>query len=62
MPTITFSLEDLNRLIGKKITIEKLEELLEYAKAELDSFEGGIITVSMGDTNQPYLWLSLIHI
>ncbi len=56
MPTITFSLEDLNRLIGKKITIEKLEELLEYAKAELDSFEGGIITVSMGDTNQPYLW------
>ena len=35
MPTITFSLVDLNNLIGKKITEEKLVELFDYAKAEL---------------------------
>jgi len=56
MPTITFSLVDLNNLIGKKITEEKLVELFDYAKAELERKEGDEITVKFNDTNQPYLW------
>ena len=35
MPTITFSLKDLQKLVGKKISITELEELLTYAKAEI---------------------------
>ena len=56
MPTITFSLVDLNNLVGKKITEERLVELLNYAKAELERKEGDEITVKFNDTNQPYLW------
>ncbi len=56
MPTITFSLNDLSHLVGKKLTKEKVSELLEYAKAEIESEEKGELTLSVGDTNLPYLW------
>jgi phenylalanyl-tRNA synthetase beta chain len=58
MATITFSLTDLQKLIGKKISIEELEELLCYAKAEIDNYdkEKDEVTADFGDTNLPYLW------
>ena len=58
MATITFSLTDLQKLIGKKISIEDLEDLLIYAKAEVDSYdkEKDEVTADFGDTNLPYLW------
>lgn len=56
MPTITFSLKDLENLVGRKIPLEKLKELLEYAKGELEKGEEGEVTVELNDTNQPYLW------
>ena len=58
MATITFSLTDLQKLISKKISIEDLEELLIYAKAEVDSYdkEKDEVTADFGDTNLPYLW------
>ena len=58
MPTIAFTLEDLNRLVGKNLTIPEITSLLEYGKGELESYdeETDTITISLDDTNLPYLW------
>ena len=56
MPSITFSFDDLCSLVGQKLDDKKLAELLDKAKAELDSKLSSEITVKYNDTNQPYLW------
>jgi phenylalanyl-tRNA synthetase beta chain len=59
MPTITFQLNDLNVLVGKKLSEKELEELMSfYAKGELESYDKKTdeATVSLDDTNQPSLW------
>jgi phenylalanyl-tRNA synthetase beta chain len=56
MPTIEFSLKDLNSLVGKDLTKKELEEYLWYCKAELNSLEGDNAKVEVADTNLPYLW------
>lgn len=58
MPTITFSLKDLENLVGKKIKIEELAELLHYAKGDFESYdkETDEVKADFGDTNLPYLW------
>ncbi|MBW2977791.1 phenylalanine--tRNA ligase subunit beta [Candidatus Woesearchaeota archaeon] len=58
MPTINFSLKDLQNLVGEKISVDKLKELLSYGKAEFENYDKDAdeVTVSCGDTNLPYLW------
>src|SRR5574341_1130856 len=56
MPTITFSADDLQKLTGQKLDEKKLTQLLDCAKAELDSKLGHEMTVKYNDTNLPYLW------
>jgi len=56
MPTISFSFEDLCKLSGKKLNEKQFQELLECAKAELESNLTREVSVSFNDTNQPYLW------
>jgi len=58
MPTITFSLKDLQELIGKKLSIDELKELLYYCKAELEDYDKSSdeVKADFGDTNLPYLW------
>lgn len=56
MPSISFAFEDFCRLLGKKLSKEKFEELLPFAKAELDAFLSEEVEVDYNDTNQPYLW------
>jgi len=58
MPTINFSLRDLQLLVKKKLKLEDLQELLPYCKAEFDSYDTDTdeITISYADTNLPYLW------
>jgi len=56
MPTITFSLNDLCGLVGKKLSVEKIGELLEYAKGDIENINGDELSASIGDTNQPHLW------
>jgi len=58
MPTISFSLKDLQKLLGKKISIDELKDLLTYAKAEIDNYDKSTdeVTADFGDTNLPYLW------
>jgi phenylalanyl-tRNA synthetase beta chain len=56
MPTVTFSLKDLNSLVKKNIKESELKDLLAYAKAELEGVDKDEITVQFNDTNLPYLW------
>ncbi len=56
MPTINFSLKDFQGLLGKQVTEKELNELLEYCKGEVESINKDEATLSLGDTNLPYLW------
>jgi len=56
MPTIAFSLKDLDKLVGAKLTIDKLEELVDFAKGEIKSVDKDEVQVNFDDTNLPYLW------
>ena len=58
MPTITFSLKDLQNLVGKKLAIEEVQELAHYGKGDFESYdkETDEIKIDFGDTNLPYLW------
>jgi phenylalanyl-tRNA synthetase beta chain len=58
MPTINFSLKDLQNLVGKKLTIEEVSKLVEYGKGELENYnkEEDEVSIEFGDTNLPYLW------
>ena len=56
MPSISFSMDDLNSLVGQKLNDKKFVYLLECAKAELDSKLTSEVTIKFNDTNLPYLW------
>ena len=58
MPTITFSLKDLQNLVGKKLTIEEIQELAHYGKGDFEGYdkETDEVKIDFGDTNLPYLW------
>ena len=59
MPTIDCSLADLNKLTRRSLSVKAVEELLEYAKAEVESYDGkDALRVKFEDTNQPHLWSS----
>lgn len=60
MPTINISFKDLNSLIHKKITLPQMEELIEYAKGEVENYDEQTdeMAISLDDTNLPYLWSS----
>jgi len=56
MPTIEVSLKDISRLLGREIYAEVLDDLILYAKGELDGIDGDIAKLDMKDTNRPDLW------
>src|SRR3989338_8170198 len=58
MPTITFSLKDLQNLVGKPLSVEEVESLVEYGKGDFEKYDKAAdeLTVDFGDTNLPYLW------
>ncbi len=58
MPTITFSLNDLQNLLKRKVSLEQLKELIEYAKGNFEDYdeEEDEVKVDLDDTNLPYLW------
>jgi len=58
MPTIQFQLKDLCTLVGKDLTLADLDALSAYAKGEIEDYDKDTdtITLSLDDTNQPYLW------
>jgi len=58
MPKIEISLKDLEGLCNQKFSKEKLEDILEYVKGEIDSLEGDVLKVDCKDPNRPDLWSS----
>ncbi len=56
MPTVEFSLKDLQQLLGKKLTAKELEDAILYAKGEVESVNGDAVKVDIKDTNRPDLW------
>ncbi len=56
MPKYDVRQEDLERLVGRKFSVEEIEDILFDLKAELDDYEDGIITVDYSDTNRPDMW------
>ena len=58
MPTIIFSLKDLQKLVGKNISVDDIQELAHYGKGDLESYdkETDEVKIDFGDTNLPYLW------
>ena len=58
MPTITFSLKDLQHLTGRKLAIEEIQELAHYGKGDFESYDNETdeVKIDFGDTNLPYLW------
>ncbi len=59
MPNISFSYNDFQKLLGKKLPIDEFKELsLLYAKAEVEGYDAksGEVKVALDDTNLPYLW------
>jgi len=55
MPNVEASKKDLEKLIGKKLDLKKLEDAVEYAKGEIDLVEGDRIVIDEKDTNRPDL-------
>jgi phenylalanyl-tRNA synthetase beta chain len=58
MPTIDIKKRDLDRLIGRKLSLEALEKKLMLAKAELKEYvaETDELKVELSDSNRPDLW------
>jgi len=56
MPKYDVRQVDLEHLVGRKFTVEELEDVLFDLKAELDDYKDGIITVDYSDTNRPDMW------
>ncbi|MEM5766313.1 MAG: phenylalanine--tRNA ligase subunit beta [Candidatus Aenigmatarchaeota archaeon] len=56
MPTIEVSYQDLCELIGRRIEIEELKGLADFAKCEIDAVEGDTLKIEAKDTNRPDLW------
>jgi phenylalanyl-tRNA synthetase beta chain len=57
MPTIDLSLKDLNKLVGKEITLDDFEhEALLWIKGEIDSHEGDEIKIDCKESNRPDFW------
>jgi phenylalanyl-tRNA synthetase beta chain len=56
MPTIEISQKDLCNLIGEKIEMEELKNLMDFVKGEIESVSDGLLRIEIKDTNRPDLW------
>lgn len=58
MPSVEVKLKDLSKLVGKKLNPGQVEDLVQYAKAELDEYDKDTDTlyISCADTAMPYVW------
>lgn len=56
MPNVVVSLKDMQKLVGKKLSLAEFREAVLYAKGEVDNVEGDSITVDVKDTNRPDLF------
>ena len=51
MPTIDVHKQDLEELVGRKFTIEELEESLKFVKGEIDGVSGHELKIEIKSTD-----------
>ncbi len=56
MPNVVVSLKDMQKLVGKKLSLAGFKEAVLFAKGEVDVVEGDSVTVDVKDTNRPDLF------
>ena len=56
MPTVEANKKDLEKLIGKKLSMSELKEAVLFAKGEVDAVEGNNVKIDVKDANRPDLW------
>lgn len=56
MPKIEVSHSDLNGLIGRRLTLDELNDAMLYAKGEVEASEGDLVKLEIKDSNRPDLW------
>src|SRR3989338_5853959 len=56
MPKVEISLSDLNGLIGRRLTLNELQDAVLYAKGEVEAAAGDLIKIDIKDSNRPDLW------
>src|SRR3990170_4472257 len=56
MPKIEVSHSDLNGLIGRRLTLQELQDAMLYAKGEVEANDGDLIKLEIKDSNRPDLW------
>ncbi len=56
MPTIEISKKDFEKLYGKKLTTQEIENALTYVKGEIESIEEDTIKIDIKETLRPDLW------
>jgi len=47
MPTIKVSLSDLSSIAGVELTLDKLREVIEVLKGEVEEVEGGYVSIEL---------------
>ncbi len=47
MPTITMEIEELNKLVGRELSVEEIASFIERLKGEVEKIEGGEITAEV---------------
>ena len=58
MPTITLKKKDLDRLIGRSLSLARLEKEWPLVKGELKEYDEATddLKLELNDTNRPDLW------
>jgi len=56
MPNVNVSLKDMQKLVGKKLSLAEFKEAVLFAKGEVEAVDGDSITVDVKDTNRPDLF------
>ena len=58
MPNIEVLFDDLQRLVGRELPREasELNDILSFAKGEVESLEGEELSIEIKDGNRPDLW------
>ncbi len=56
MPNVNVSLKDMQKLVGKRLSLADFKETVLYAKGEVEAVDGDSITVDIKDTNRPDLF------
>src|SRR5213594_1746330 len=58
MPSVQFSLDDLEGMLGRTVPRDKegLNEIFAFVKGDVESLEGDTVSIEVKDSNRPDIW------